>query len=474
MALFHRLVAILLIPLLVACERGWPVPLPYPTPGKQNLVVLTRPGPLTYQTDESGSISGLEYDLVNAFADELGVPVRFNVLTPGEMSRQLLNGSYHIAAAWLSPGIDPQIQDGPTLFTTHDVLAQHEASLPLTALKQLSGKTVHALAGTRQAATVRQLMEKIPGLQLVEVGSGDVIDLLEALGEQKVSYVAMDSKFADVANQYVPSLRTTLPLSGEAPIAWWLGPVPNPELKAQVEAFIEKIRADGTLARLEERYFGHVRRLQQNDVEKFLGHIKTTLPRLRKHFHDAERQTGIDWRLIAALAWQESHWDPFATSYTNVRGLMMLTEETADRLGVTNRLDPRESILAGARYLNLIRNGLPHGMPEPDRTWLAIAGYNIGPGHLNAARTIGKQLNADPDAWYEMKRVLPLLAKPQYYSRLKSGRARGGEAVIMVENIRSYYDILMRNAPPLSTAGASIDGNIGRPDGRGAGLKLRQ
>jgi len=472
MALFNRLVAILLILLLAACERGWPVPLPFPTPGKQNLVVLTRPGPLTYQIDESGNISGLEYDLVNAFADELGVPVRFNVLSPGEIGRQLLNGSYHIAAAWLSPGIDPEIQDGPTLFTTHDVLAQHEASLPLTGLDQLAGKTVHALAGTRQAATVRQLMEKIPGLQLVEVGSGDVIDLLEALGEQKVSYVAMDSKFADVANQYVPSLRTTLPLSGEAPIAWWLGPVPNPELKAQVEAFIEKIRADGTLARLEERYFGHVRRLQQDDIEKFLGHIKTTLPRLRKHFHDAERQTGIDWRLIAALAWQESHWDPFATSYTNVRGLMMLTEETADRLGVSNRLDPRESILAGARYLNLIRNGLPHDMPEPDRTWLAIAGYNIGPGHLNAARTIGKQLNADPDAWYEMKRILPLLAKPQYYSRLKSGRARGGEAVIMVENIRSYYDILLRNAPPLLTANASIDADIGRADGAGAGLKF--
>lgn len=470
MARFNSLVAFLLTLLLAACDRGWPVPLPYPTPGKQNLVVLTRPGPLTYQLDESGSISGLEYDLVNGLAEELGVPVKFNVLSPGELSRQLLNGSYHIAASWLSPGSNPEMQSGPPLFQTHDVLAQHEASLPLTSLDQLAGKTVHALAGTRQAATIRRLMEKIPGLQLIEIGQGDVIDLLEALGEQKISYVAMDGKFADIANQYVPSLRTTLPLSSEAPVVWWLGPVPNPELKARIEAYLERIRADGTLARLEERYFGHVRRLQQDDVEKFLGHIKTTLPQLRKHFLDAERQTGIDWRLIAALAWQESHWDPFATSYTNVRGLMMLTEETADRLGVSNRLDPRESVLAGARYLNMIRNSLPHDMPEPDRTWLAIAGYNIGPGHLNAARTIGKQLNADPGAWYDMKRVLPLLAKPKYYSRLKSGRARGGEAVIMVENIRSYYDILVRNAPPLTAAISPMDGKIGM---RGEAPELR-
>ena len=476
MARFNSLVAFLLILLLAACSKGWPVPLSFQTPGKQNLVVLTRPGPLTYQLDEAGSISGLEYDLVSGLAEELGVPINFQVLSPGEISRQLVDGSYHIAAAWLSPGSNPEMQSGPPLFETHDVLAQHEASLPLTSLEQLAGKTVHALAGTRQAATIRHLMEKIPGLQLVEVGQGDVIDLLEALGDQKVSYVAMDGKFADIANQYVPSLRATLPLSSAAPIVWWLGPVPNPELKARVEAYLERIRADGTLARLEERYFGHVRRLQQDDVEKFLGQIKTTLPRLRKHFLDAERVTGIDWRLIAALAWQESHWDPFATSYTNVRGLMMLTEETADRLGVSNRLDPRESILAGARYLNMIRNSLPHDMPEPDRTWLAIAGYNIGPGHLNAARTIGKQLNADPGAWYDMKRILPLLAKPQYYSRLKSGRARGGEAVIMVENIRSYYDILVRNAPPLSAAITSIDGKIGisGASGEAPGIKLRR
>lgn len=232
-------------------------------------------------------------------------------------------------------------------------------------------------------------------------------------------------------------------------------------------AFIERVRKDGTLARLEERYFGHVRRLKQIDIEKFFGQIETTLPKLRKHFQDAERITGIDWRLIAALAYQESHWDPFATSYTNVRGMMMLTEETADRLGVSNRLDARESIIGGARYLNILKDTLPADVEEPDRTWLALAGYNIGPGHLNAARTIGRQLKANPNAWYDMKRVLPLLAKPQYYNRLKSGRARGGEAVILVENIRSYYDILTRNEAPLPML------DLSAPDEQ-PGVKLRR
>jgi membrane-bound lytic murein transglycosylase F len=199
-------------------------------------------------------------------------------------------------------------------------------------------------------------------------------------------------------------------------VVWLLGPRPNAELAARANAFVDRIQHDGTLARVEERYLGHVRRLNQADVTKFLGQMETTLPKLRRHFEAAETVTGIDWRLIAAIAYQESHWDPNATSPTNVRGIMMLTEETADRLGVGNRLDPRESILAGARYLNLLKEQLD--APEPDRTWLALAGYNIGPGHLNAARSLARQQKADPNAWYEMKRILPLLAKPQYYERL--------------------------------------------------------
>lgn len=435
--------------------------------------MLTRPGPLTYQNDEQGTIAGLEYDLTQAFADELGVNVQYRVVAPEQFPQALAEGDYHLAAAWLSPVIDPLMQSSPGIFETRDVLAQHDALLPLRKLDQLAGKTVHVMAGSRQAATLKRLANAIPDLKVQEVGSGDIIDLLERLGEHKIHYVAMDGRLEDLANQYVPNLRTTLPLSGEAPVGWLLGHSPNPELKARVDSFIHRIQADGRLARLEERYFGHVQRLKAVDVEKFLASIETTLPKLKKHFYAAEIATGFDWRLIAALAWQESHWDPYATSYTNVRGLMMLTEETADRLGVSNRLDSRESILGGARYLNILREGLPDSTPEPDRTWLALAGYNIGPGHLNAARTIARQLKADPDAWYDMKRILPLLAKPQYYNRLKSGRARGGEAVILVENIRSYYDILLRNEPALPLSLVKRKEDPGPAKGQ-PGLKLKR
>ena len=314
------------------------------------------------------------------------------------------------------------------------------------------------MAGSRQAETMNRLAKEIPGIEVVEVGKGDILELLEKLGNQRVQYVAMDENFEDIADQYVPNLRTTLPLSETKPVVWLLGKQPNPELRARLNTFIERVQHDGTLARLEDRYLGHVRRLDQADIIKFLGEVETTLPKFRKYFQAAQALTGIDWRLIASVSYHESHWDPNATSYTNVRGIMMLTEETADRLEVGNRLDPSESILAGARYINMLKDQLPEEVEEPDRTWLALAAYNIGPGHFSNARALARQLKADPNVWYDMKQVLPKLDQAKYAQQLKSGRARGGEAVILVENIRSYYDILLRNAAPFAPTPSAAEG----------------
>ena len=471
----HLKIALLLITVcffIAACGENLSR-LPFPTPAQHDLVVLTSPGPLTYNADKNATPTGLEHDLVEAFAQELGVAVEYIVVPPEELASRLETERYHLAASWLSPNEHLGIQATPAIFQTRDILVQHEASLPLTELAQLGGKTVHVMKGSRQAVNLQILAREIPGLKIVEISLGNILDLLELLANRKVELVVIDANLDDIATQLTPTLRTSLTLGEEQAIVWQLGRRPNTELAARANAFIERVQHDGTLARLEDRYFGHARRLKQNDVIKFLVQIEETLPKLRRFFETAERVTGIDWRLIAAVAYHESHWDANATSYTNVRGIMMLTEETADRLGVSNRLDARESILAGARYINLLKDLQADDVSEPDRTWLALAAYNIGPGHFNAARMIARQLNADSTSWYEMKRILPLLAMPKYYERLKSGRARGGEAVILVENIRSYYDILVRNAPALQASASPVDKAVAKP-GTGPGLKLKR
>ena len=137
-----------------------------------------------------------------------------------------------------------------------------------------------------------------------------------------------------------------------------------------------------------------------------------------------------------------------ATSFTNVRGIMMLTEETAERMKVTDRLNARQSILAGARYLLILKNTLPPRIMEPDRTWIALASYNQGYGHIEDARILAQRMGLSSDLWVDLKKSLPLLSNSKYYEKLKHGYARGGEAVDLTESVRAYYDILMKHKSP--------------------------
>jgi membrane-bound lytic murein transglycosylase F len=150
-----------------------------------------------------------------------------------------------------------------------------------------------------------------------------------------------------------------------------------------------------------------------------------------------------DGRLLAAIGYQESHWDPAAISPTGVRGLMMLTRNTASVLGVEDRIDPAQSIPGGAKYLEQLKARLPSSIKEPDRTWFALASYNVGYGHVQDARAITEQMGKEPDLWAHVKDNLPLLAQHSWYSNTRHGYARGWEPVMYVENIRNYYDILV-------------------------------
>ena len=415
----------------------------------RELIVLTREGATTYFKDDNGAPAGFEYDLAHLFADELGIDIRHVVVKHDkDILKQLKKGKAHFGVAWFGPTNDPDLLAGPSYFSSSNVIVQNDAALPIETPDDLDGRLVHVAAGSRQAAALDELRKRFPGIQASEHKRTTDLQLLERISGQRAESALVDRAVLDIASNYYPQLQYSLTVGGEMPISWVFPAKADPELVQKADAFIERIRSDGTLARLVDRYFGHVERLSAADVVRFVERIRTVLPQFKAFFVAAQIETGIDWRLLAALAYQESQWNPLATSPTGVRGMMMLTEETADRLRVSNRLDARQSILGGSQYLSDLRDTLPASVKEPDRTWLAMAAYNLGMGHLNAARRIAEGLKQDPDSWYEMKTVLPLLARPEYYLRLKSGRGRGGEAVIMTENIRMYYDILTRHEAP--------------------------
>lgn len=178
------------------------------------------------------------------------------------------------------------------------------------------------------------------------------------------------------------------------------------------------------------------------EIQTFLKHINTRLPHYRKTFQQAEKDTGISWVLLASMGYQESKWNRHAISPTGVRGLMMLTRSTAADMGIENRLDPKKSIAGGARYLAHLHKRVHEDTYVSDRMFLALAAYNVGMGHVKDAQLLARRLGKNPHQWNELKGVLPLLAKKQYYQDLPHRYARGWEPVQYVKRIQEYQKIL--------------------------------
>ena len=302
-------------------------------------------------------------------------------------------------------------------------------------------------AGSNEIASLQAAKKDYPSLEWTELPTADPLLPMQLVAQGEADAALTDSRYASLAANYYPRLRA-VDSGPKLPIAWAFPKEGDISLLWQAQNFFARIAYDGTLARLVDRYYGHADNLDAADVQHLLQKMGTVLPRYRSFFQEGQRLTGIDWRLLAALAFQESHWDPLATSFAGVRGIMMLTDDTADRLKVTDRLDPKQAIPAGARYLAELRDQLPADVDEPDRTWMALAAYNMGYGHLNGARTIAPKEGVEPKWWNALKALLPKLSEPAYAARLKAGPARGGEAVRLVENVRTYYDILRRFQPP--------------------------
>ncbi|MDD5404567.1 MAG: membrane-bound lytic murein transglycosylase MltF [Sulfuricella sp.] len=457
------ILAILLCAGLVGCGVKPPDrPLP-PVQQSGELVVVTRNSPTTYYEDAEGRPAGLEHDLIELFAKDLGVQVRFVVARQfNEILPFVDNHRAHMAAAGLS--LTPERQRHFKFSVPYQMVAQqvvyntNAADEKPAGIQDLIGKRIEVVAGSSYAEHLRMLKKQYPALAWKENPVQESEELLDKLALGVIDIVIADSNIVSVSNNFHPELGVAFNLTENQPLAWAFPWDVDPFLFEKAQEFFVRIYKDGTLKRLLDRYYGHVKRLERADVEGFLVAENALLPKLRRFFHDAQEATELDWRLIAAIGYQESHWDTLATSPTGVRGLMMLTGETADRMGVSDRLDPKQSILAGARYVLSLKDALPDRVPEPDRTWLALAAYNSGYGHLEDARILAKKRKLNPDSWTDLKKTLPLLSQAAYYEGVKHGYARGGESVIFVENVRTYYDILAKFEKPyqrvFSTASA--------------------
>jgi membrane-bound lytic murein transglycosylase F len=226
-------------------------------------------------------------------------------------------------------------------------------------------------------------------------------------------------------------------------LAWMINKN-NDRLKRAISDWFEQYKDDYELANVMEKYYGYVGTFDYVDTHRFLDRVQTRLPKYKDFFIDAANKNNLQPSLLAAQSYQESHWDRKAKSPTGVRGIMMLTQPVAKSLGVTNRLDAEQNIYAGAKFQAKMKK-MVEDVSEPDRSWLALAAYNVGRGHFRDAQSLARKMNKNPDRWAEMKEILPLLSKKEFYKDLRYGYARGKEPVLYVTRIRNYDGLLLRH-----------------------------
>jgi len=447
----RRFLALLIACIAFGCEEA-PKPIA-PVAQSGELVVLTVNGPSTFFEDAQGLPSGFEYDLATLFAKELKVKPAFVVIdNPAKIDQFLRAGQAHLAAAALARHFDfpGGLAWGPSYFTTQHQIVGRTGDWKPKSLQDIADKRVGVIDES-VAEYLLSIPSQLAAARIERLPAGtSTADLLEQVAAGKLDYALVESTRFTLARRFFPQLDVAFNVGKPVDYAWLVSTVDKKRILDAARPFFERIRKDGTLKRLLDRYYGHAARITAVDSGTLLERLVTHLPKLKPFFEEAELASGTDWRLIAAIGYQESHWDPSAASPTGVRGLMMLTEETADRLQIKNRLDARDSILGGARYFALLREQMSPRIPEPDRTYLALAAYNLGLGHLEDARILAQKSGLNPDRWQDVRQVLPKLSEPESFLTLKHGYARGFEAMQLVDNVRNYYDILTHMEPRAS------------------------
>jgi membrane-bound lytic murein transglycosylase F len=408
------------------------------------LRVATRNSGTTLYEGSEG-LTGFEYELVQLFANELGVkahfiiPKHFDNLLPS-----VINGDAHLAAAGLTvtPEREAEIRFGPSYQEITQQVVYRVGKKRPRKIQDLLGKDLHVLAGSSHEEELIRLKETYTQLNWVSHTDLESAELMQMVQDNQIDYTIADSNEFAVSRRFMPYIKVGFNLTEPQHLAWAMAHAEDASLFQAMEAFFDRIREDGTLAQIIERHYGHIGRLNFVELRTFINHIKNRLPKYQPYFKQAAEETGIDWRMLAAIGYQESHWNPKAKSPTGVRGIMMLTLTTAKQMKIKSRLDPEQSIIGGAKYLRYIERRLPERITEPDRLWLTLAGYNVGFGHLEDARILTEHLEDDPDKWADVKKHLPKLSLKKWYTSLKRGYARGKEPVNYVDNIRAYYELL--------------------------------
>jgi len=448
------LVRVILVPFLLLLLAGLTVSCDsFFTPARSHLEQICERGSLVMITQNSGNTyylyreepAGFEYDLVAEFARYLNVDLE--VVTPGwlEMFDMLDHGSGDLIAAGITivPSREKRVDFSDPYLTVRQEVIVHHDNYNIKNIDDLRGETVHVRAGTSYHERLAALLGEGVEMELVLIPDVLTDELIRRVADEEIGITVVDSNIALLNKIYHPDIRIAFSLSEPQSLAWAVRK-DDKELLGAINEFFTQIRTNGTLDELYSRYHEDRNILGRFDLKAFHSRVETHLPRFEQMIKSASREHGFDWRLIAAMIYQESHFNPRARSYTGVRGLMQVTQRTAAEMGIADRMDPEQSIDAGVGYLASLYERFDDIEDEKNRLLFSMASYNVGYGHVRDAQKIALERGRDPKSWSSLLEALPLLRMPEFYRETRFGYARGAEPVRYVENVLTFYDILKR------------------------------
>lgn len=428
------------------------------------LRVATLINPTIYVPDKNQP-QGLEYDLVTRFAHRLGLHVKFIVAKNIDDAYRLVDeNKADFAAAGLVVSLSRErlFRYGPSYVSVRRQLVYRQGVPKPKSLQDIGDALLAVEQGssnqnwlTEQAqkgllspdgasTSPASPAESDPHDYTIQVQLEDTgINTLKALETGAVDYAVMLSHETMLGQKISNKIRVATNLGPPVSFAWAFSRHADKSLYNAAVRYFSEIRSNHELKNLIDRHYAQFEQLDQRLAQQFLDDVESRIAPYLSAFKAAGEKYDIDWRLLAAMGYQESKWQPDAASHQGAYGLMQITLPTAQDLGLHDRGDPVKSIMSAAKYLAQLRSQVPENAKEPDLTYFAIAAYNIGIGHLSDALKLTAAQGGDPDRWQDVRDRLTELSDPKIYRKLRYGYARGEETVQYVENIRALHDLMI-------------------------------
>lgn len=402
----------------------------------------TRTSLLSY-FDNGEDLIGVEYQLLKRFSKEHGLTLKVSTFRNNQaMFNALDQQEIDIAGGHLSVTHSRQ----KDYLFSHPIDESH-----VNLVTHLRFKDIEQMSELNQAngrvtsfSSNQEFLDEHPEFNLEKMSidkQSSLFELIKMVSLKEIDFTLADSSIVSIYQQFIPGLYTPIQLTPSIDVAWMLKPESQSILN-HLNPFINQRVEAGDIKDLKLQLSAYIPEISTANTITFLDYLYSRWPKIMSKVKQVSETLNFDYLLLGAISYQESHWNPKAVSPTGVKGLMMLTRRAAKDVGVTDRTDALQSLQGGAAYFQKMFAKIPERIEEPDRILFALAAYNVGYGHLEDARILTQRNGKNPDLWQDVSLFLPELNNPIVAQNLKHGMADGKTAVMYVENIMTYKQLL--------------------------------